>query len=160
MSGALDAAIVPAGDAALLSRLHSECFAQGWSEQSFAGLLANASVLALVHTGGLGFIVIQVAADEAEILTIGVRAAARRRGIGAALLEAALESAYKRDARAMFLEVDCANYQAIALYKGHGFGEAGRRKGYYDLGNGQRSDALTLRVEIRAPRVGNCLQLG
>jgi len=52
------------------------------------------------------------------------------------------------------------NFQAIGLYLRHGFVEAGRRKNYYRSANGAVSDALILRVEFRAPRVGNCMQLG
>ena len=147
-------------DAALLSRLHGECFAEAWSEESFKALLNNGGCFALVDGEGLGFIVIQVAADQSEVLTVGVKPAARRRGIASKLLGAALDNASERGATHMLLEVDCMNYQAIGLYQQHGFIEVGQRKGYYHLSDGTSHDALMLRVEFRAHRVGNGVQLG
>jgi len=147
-------------DTALLSRLHAECFAEPWDEESFRALLAAPGCFALVDDERLGFIVIQVAADQSEVLSLGVRPAARRRGIAAVLLAKALQGAAERGAAEMFLEVDCMNFQAIGLYRRYGFEEAGRRKNYYHFSDGSRHDALMLRVEIHAPRVGNGMQLG
>jgi len=151
---------VRTSDAALLSRLHAQCFEDAWSAESFAALLANPAAFALVDEAQCGFIVVQVAAEQSEVLTIGVTPAARRRGIASELLLTALNCASELGASHMFLEVDCMNFQAIGLYLRHGFVEAGRRKNYYRSANGAVSDALILRVEFRAPRVGNCMQLG
>lgn len=147
-------------DAALLSRLHAQCFDEAWSAESFTALLANPGAFALVDESQHGFIVIQVAAEQSEVLTIGVEPAARRRGIASEMLLTALKQASEMGASHMFLEVDCMNFQAIGLYLQHGFIEVGRRKNYYRSPQGIGSDALILRVEFRAPRVGNCMQLG
>jgi [ribosomal protein S18]-alanine N-acetyltransferase len=72
----------------------------------------------------------QSAPDEAEILNLAVDPAWRRRGVGAALLEAVLE----RASGAIFLEVAESNSPAIALYRKQGWVDVGRRSGYYNHG--------------------------
>jgi len=147
-------------DVALLTRLHTECFSDAWSADSFAALLGNAGCFALVDAEHCGFVLIQVVADQSEVLSLGVTPAARRRGIASQLLSEGLKQAGKRDALTMFLEVDCRNLPAIALYKALGFVEMGRRKAYYTTPDGGRSDALTLRTDIRVLLVGIDVQLG
>ncbi len=150
--------IAATSDAAHLARLHAQCFSEVWSAESFSALLANPGCVALMDEAG--FIVVQVVADQSEVLSLGVTPAARRRGIAAELLRAALKQAADQGALMMFLEVDCRNFPAIALYKQVGFVEMGRRKAYYTTAEGQCSDALTFRMEIPALLVGNCMQLG
>ncbi len=89
-------------------------------------------------------VLVRVAADEAEILTIGVTA--RRQGIGTALMAAALGAARTQGASAMFLEVASDNAAARGLYQRLGFAPAGQRKAYYANG----ADALLLRRELGA----------
>ena len=145
-------------DSNLLARLHAQCFAQAWSAESFSVLLAEAATFAIFC--GDGFILVRVVEGEAELLSLGVTPAARRRGIGAALLEEALRQAASRGAAAMFLEVAATNSPAIALYKRYGFAQIGRRKGYYALAGAPPEDALVLKVQIPPAPVGNTVQLG
>jgi ribosomal-protein-alanine N-acetyltransferase len=152
--------IVPTTDVALLAHLHAQCFAEFWSAESFSALLANQGCFALSDDAERGFVVVQVVADQSEVLSVGVDPAARRRGIASNLLSEALKQAADRGATMMFLEVDCRNLPAITLYKQHGFAEMGRRKAYYTTAEGSRSDALTFRKEFPARLVGNCVQLG
>jgi ribosomal-protein-alanine N-acetyltransferase len=152
--------IVPTTDIALLARLHARCFTEFWSVESFASLLANQGCFALADDAEQGFIVVQVVADQSEVLSVGVDPAARRRGIASKLLSEALKQAADMGAIMMFLEVDCRNLPAIALYKQVGFAEMGRRKAYYTTPEGSRSDALTFRKEFPVRLVGNCVQLG
>jgi len=107
-----------------------------------------------------GFILVRAAAGEAEVLTLAVKPAARRRGVGLALVIMGAEEAFRRGATEMFLEVSCMNLPAIALYKRLGFTAIGRRPGYYTAPDGRREDALVLRLEIPLIRVGKRLQLG
>lgn len=133
----LKVAIRPCGSesAALLSALHGEAFAAGWSEDSFGRLLAMPGALALVAESGdqpAGFLLLRLAADEAEVITIAVRPRQQRLGVGRALLQAGLAEAGRRGAAACFLEVAEGNAAARALYGALGFAEVGRRAGYYD----------------------------
>jgi [ribosomal protein S18]-alanine N-acetyltransferase len=129
-------------DSAELARLHAACFVQGWDEKAMRGLMESPGILAFLSSCGL--VMARVAADEAEILTVGVELAARRAGQGAALVVRAAEAARASGARTMFLEVATGNDAARALYHRLGFREAGRRKAYYAASE----DALILRADL------------
>ena len=97
----------------------------------------------------VGFVLVRVAADEAEILTIAVRPRDRRRGYGRMLMEEALRRLYRNGAAACFLEVDRGNGAAIALYRSLGYQPAGERKNYYRGGGAGEGTALVMRVQLR-----------
>lgn len=145
-------------DARLLASLHAQCFTETWSAESIAALLEAPGAFAFVVQDG--FILMRVAGDESEVLTLCVTPAARRRGIASALVLEAAKHAADLGAERVFLEVNATNLPAIALYKRLGFAEVGRRKAYYTSAAGGRDDALVLRVEIPLLRVGNPMQLG
>jgi ribosomal-protein-alanine N-acetyltransferase len=79
----------------------------------------------------VGYIGIWFMSDEAHIISIAVRNAYRRRGVGELLLQGSLELAMIRKCRVMSLEVRASNTGARALYKKYGFNKMGVRKGYY-----------------------------
>jgi len=134
-------------DLEILAALHRVCFAECWSAQEFARLLAIPGTFALIARNRAGFVLARASADEAEILSIGVHPQDRRQGLGRALMQAAAQDAYGRGARTLFLEVACNNRNARALYAALGFAEAGRRKAYY-RDRGQSADALTLKAPL------------
>jgi ribosomal-protein-alanine N-acetyltransferase len=140
-------------DAAELARLHAGLFEKAWDAESFARLLdhpASTSFLARVGepAEAAGFIVSRLAADEAEILTLGVRKDRQRHGIGRRLVEAMGRAAKKAEARRLFLEVGQGNAAALALYEGLGFREVGRRRGYYEHPGAPPEDALVLALSL------------
>jgi ribosomal-protein-alanine N-acetyltransferase len=94
-----------------------------------------------------GYVLARHAADEAEILNLGVAPAARRRGVGRALVREGLAALAARGAVQVFLEVRDSNAAARALYAEFGFGEVGRRRGYYRR---PVEDAIVLRAAISA----------
>lgn len=146
----------PAGlaDAGELARLHARCFDDAWSALSFEQLLSAPHVCGFVSPlpGGelAGFILIQIIAGEAEILTIGVAATVRGQGLGARLLAEACAQARARGALSVFLEVAEDNAAARALYGRAGFAPVGRRKSYYRVAaaRGGTGDALVLRLAL------------
>ncbi|HEV2860171.1 MAG TPA: ribosomal protein S18-alanine N-acetyltransferase [Pyrinomonadaceae bacterium] len=79
----------------------------------------------------VGFIAARCNLDEVHVNNIGVRHGYRRRGVGGALLGAALAAAAGRGAREAILEVRASNLDAQALYARFGFKVVGRRKNYY-----------------------------
>jgi ribosomal-protein-alanine N-acetyltransferase len=133
--------------------LHAACFAHSWSAQEFETLLASAAVSgeAAVDPASddlRGFILTRRAADEAEILTIAVDVALRRRGVGRALLANHLSRLPMLGAKKLFLEVEQENAAAIALYARFGFREVGQRPGYYRKNDGTAATALVLRRDL------------
>jgi len=139
-----------AAHAAPIAALAAECFGDGgWSEDSLRALLGTPGALALIAEAGgrpLGFILCRTAADEAEVLTIGVRPSERRRGAGGRLLDAALARLGAIGIRRVFLEVGVDNQAARALYASRGFAPVGRRPAYYPRPGTAAVDALVLRL--------------
>ncbi|HLZ82965.1 MAG TPA: GNAT family N-acetyltransferase [Caulobacteraceae bacterium] len=133
-----------------LAALHETAFDEPWSAADIAALLHSPGVFAF--RAGLdgetaGFILCRLAADEAEVLTLAVAPAMRRRGVAGALLDQAMAAALAGGARAMFLEVATDNPGAEALYRGRGFGEVGRRPGYFSRAGGAVA-ALIMRLDL------------
>ena len=83
-------------------------------------------------------------AGEAEVLTLAVDPAQRRRGVARALLERGADWAADHGAEMLWLEVAADNAAARGLYAAAGFQEAGRRRGYYGR-TGGAVDALVMR---------------
>lgn len=139
-----------AGDAPRLATLQNAAFPDAWSVAFFVELLGQEGVFALC-AGMDGFILVRAVAGEAEILTFAVAPAARRGGLGRALLAAAMARAAQTGAQQMFLEVGITNIPAISLYSCMGFREVGRRPAYYQHGTNIAEDALVLQVQLPLP---------
>jgi ribosomal-protein-alanine N-acetyltransferase len=139
-------------EAPALARLHVRAFDHPWSEDEFAELLAGAGAFALAaeaETGLVGFVLCRALAGEAEILTLAVDPAARRRGVARALLAAAVAASQAAGAETLFLEVAADNAAAIGLYTGARFVRAGARPGYYARGEGVFVDAAVMRLDLK-----------
>jgi [ribosomal protein S18]-alanine N-acetyltransferase len=93
-----------------------------------------------------GFLLAWLIADELEVLTVATAPDARRRGVGAALVRAALAAASAARCRAVLLEVRRGNTPAIALYRAHGFSAVGLRRRYYQ-DNDEDALLMTLRLD-------------
>lgn len=140
-------------DAHTLARLHAAGFYRGWPTSDFEAYLADPQTTpAYVATDAKrnisGFIMVRIAGDESELLTIAVDPKRRGRGLGRALLSAAFADLAMSPVKTMFLEVDETNAPAIALYRRFGFVEIGKRKGYYPKPDGSAATALVMRAPI------------
>jgi len=137
-------------DAPDMAGVHAQAFDTPWDENDFEDLLDGEGIFGFVVRGDdpAGVLICRVAAGEAEVLTVGVAPWARRRGVGEALMTAAIGMARQAGAEAMFLEVDVDNAGAVALYERLGFVRAGLRKAYYDRGANGRADALVMRLDL------------
>lgn len=137
-------------DPAALARLHAQAFTRPppWTAEAFATLLSMPGVFLV--TAPDGFALGRAIAGEAELLTIAVAPAARRRGIGAGLLADFLAEAGRRNATRAFLDVAATNAVARALYGRAGFVQVARRAGYYRDADG-RDDALVLARDLPEP---------
>lgn len=148
------AALEPAGiaHAAAMAAIHRTAFppAEAWGTDAIALQLALPGVIGWLDWRG-GMILARVAADEVEVLTLAVAPAARRRGLGTRLLDAAMTLATARGARTAFLEVSIGNEAARTLYARAGFTPTGRRPRYYADG----TDALVLRRTLTPDSQGD-----
>ncbi|HVN00338.1 MAG TPA: GNAT family N-acetyltransferase [Caulobacteraceae bacterium] len=134
-------------DAAALGEVHAAAFDPPWTADEILRFAEDPGGFALAAEaeGALaGFVLCRVVAGEAEVLTLAVRPADRRKGAASALLAEAGALASLR-AQSLFLEVAADNEGAIALYRQTGFRTVGRRAGYYARPGGPAVDALVMR---------------
>ena len=141
---------LPTAAAIPLAAMHAVCFPEEpWNAAVMDRLRALGVFgrLAWQDKEPIGFVLVRDLGDEAEVLSLGVLPAARRRGVGRALLAAVVAEAERRGLASVVLEVAAANTPARRLYAGAGFVQVGRRPGYYrHLGEG--GDGLILRRAI------------
>jgi [ribosomal protein S18]-alanine N-acetyltransferase len=140
------------GHGARLAAIHASAFAHPWDAHEFERLLADRAVMAdgLFLGAGKpsGFVLSRVVADEAEILTVAMAPEARGRGNARPLLAAHLDALARRGVLVVHLEVEEGNAPALALYRRLGFGEVGRREGYYRKPDGSQAAALTMTCQL------------
>ncbi len=144
-------------DCDVLSEMHASAFRRGWSGAEFEALLVQPGVRALIadwrNTFGrktpAGFILLRIAADEAEVLSIAVVQECRRRGIARRLLEDALRQLYRERISNLHLEVEEGNAAALGLYRVMDFQPSGRRPDYYAQGSAPPRGALVMRRQLR-----------
>jgi ribosomal-protein-alanine N-acetyltransferase len=153
MTGAATA-LRPVGlfEAAVISLLHAECFDEArWDERAVTEILALPGAygfIALEHEAPGGFVLARVAADECQILSLGVRRASQKNGLGRELLKAALSFANASKARVVHLEVAEDNTAARHLYEIEGFSVTGRQRGYYCRAGSPKIAALVLSRDL------------
>lgn len=139
-----------------VAALHARLFDEAWSETAIKSLLEHPASTSLIAVTGdpktiKGFVIAQLAADEAEILSIGVAPDWQHSGLGTRLIEGLIRASMRGEATQIFLEVAEDNKAARALYGKLGFTETGRRKGYYKRPSGA-VDALTLGLKLDVGR--------
>jgi len=136
----------------VMTRLHATSFPAPWAEEDFEQFLIQPGMLSWIaghdeSAEPTGFILMRRVADEAEVLTIAVDPAARKRGVGRALLDHALEILRARGVASVFLEVAVNNKAAQALYRATGFVACGTRRNYYEHGE-DGGDATVMRRDL------------
>jgi len=136
-----------------IAALHARLFDKTWDAESIACSIedpTSASFIAQVREPRVmaGYVIGRIAADEAEILSIGVAPEWQRRGIARRMAEGLVRAARRAEVKRLFLEVAVDNDAAIALYKGLGFTPKGQRKGYYESPDGKNVDAIILALDV------------
>ncbi|MBL6613999.1 MAG: ribosomal protein S18-alanine N-acetyltransferase [Reyranella sp.] len=149
--------IVPLGalDLDRAASLHAESFVplgeRAWSRQDIGALLATPGACGLLlqlDGADAGFALCRVAADEAELLTIAVRPAYRRRGAGRRLLAGVIDHVRQAGARSLFLEVGVDNPAARRLYEAERFQTVGNRRAYYQRVDRPAADGIVMRLTL------------
>ncbi len=140
-------------DAKSMAEIHAASFERGWDALEMSQHIAKDICL------GLGdplqcFIICRAAADQADILTIATHSEFRRQGLGAQLLDAAMNHMAGGNISTVFLDVAEDNQGAIALYKKAGFQAIGRRPAYYKREKG-RVAALNFSKELDVDAVSD-----
>jgi ribosomal-protein-alanine N-acetyltransferase len=135
-------------DLATVVELEVDYFPEPWSwrmyEEELTALPGRHYVAATVDGAFAGWAGCSVLAGECHVMTIATVEAYRRRGVGAALLDALLEAAVANGADRVILEVATTNASAQALYRSRRFAPVGVRRGYYARGG----DAVVMCREL------------
>jgi ribosomal-protein-alanine N-acetyltransferase len=134
-------------------------FGEAWTRDQCLGVLGLPRVwatIARVDDQPAGFALSRTVVDEAELLLLAVRPQYRRAGIGTALVHRTMAVAIASGARKLHLEMREGNF-AHQLYNRAGFGEVGRRRGYYRGADGKMFDALSLSVKLGSDASDNDL---
>ncbi len=140
-------------DAATLSDIHGRCLSPAWDVETFNTFLGRPTGLGFLATTAcqeqpVGFCLGMMAADEAEVLAVGVLSNWHRQGIASRLLQAFHVGVQSSGGESIFLEVAQDNVAAIALYRAFGYVEVARRHGYYMATEGTPArDALVMRLQ-------------
>lgn len=130
-----------------IAAIEALCFSAPWSENAIRTELENPLSLWCVAVDDqrvAGYVGSQSVMDEADMMNLAVLPEYRRRGIAQKLVTILTDHLKQHKVRCLTLEVRASNGPAIALYKGMGFVQIGRRPGYYQK---PKEDALILRKE-------------
>ncbi len=116
-----------------------------WTRGNFSDAMRNQYQCKVYESdeGMLGYAVLMLAVDEAELLDIAIAARHQRHGWGRKLLEEMMVLARRHAMRRVVLEVRASNVAAIHLYRNAGFADIGLRRDYYLAQNG-REDAILM----------------
>ena len=152
MTSAISPRLIPFAPAMIpvAAVLHRAAFGgESWDAKALGEILAMPGAQGFFALGAqdqpLGFLLSLHVLDTAELLTLAIDPACRRRGIGAILVRKFLENAKHLGGTNAFLEVAADNIAAISLYKCQGFVHEGYRRDYYDRGCNIRVDAYLFR---------------
>jgi ribosomal-protein-alanine N-acetyltransferase len=104
-----------------------------WTRGNFADSLKAGHSAWVFRAGGelVGYGVLMLTVDDAELLTVTIAPEYQRRGLGSNLLDQLFGIARSHGAVRMLLEVRPGNESGLALYRRFGFAEIGRRRAYY-----------------------------
>jgi len=120
-------------------------FGEAWTSAQCLGMLSLPGVwlvIASIDGSDAGFALARSTLDEAELLLLATRPAARRRGVAGALLRAVIAEAHNRGVVRLHLEGRAGN-DAVRLYRREGFEKVGERRNYYRGKTGLAFDAHT-----------------
>lgn len=136
-----------AADVVTVASLEAELQFTPWSEKQFQDSLdaGHWAWVAVFNDVVVAYALLMPAADECELLLIGVANEHQRQGIAQQLLSYAEQHARAQGCRVIHLEVRHSNTSAIELYEGAGYNQVGLRKNYYKQVNtalGEREDAV------------------
>ncbi|GAB3465455.1 ribosomal protein S18-alanine N-acetyltransferase [Massilia terrae] len=147
----LDFAPMTLADVDEVSALEDSVFPHPWSRANFMDSIASGYDAWVVRDplGDLaGYFLLLYAIDEAHLLDVAVAGERQGEGLGRWLLDKASLRAREHGMRSILLEVRPTNERALQVYRQYGFIEIGRRKGYYPAHEGQREDAIVMRLEL------------
>jgi ribosomal-protein-alanine N-acetyltransferase len=137
-------------------QIHRDAFGvEAWDARAIADIMAMPGAAGRIAVDSalgdhrpLGFSLLLLVANDAELLTVAVAPAARRHRVGMALVEDFLDIGTEAGAANAFLEVAEDNFAAQHLYARLGFRQEGVRRDYYRRPGNKRVAAHLLRRHL------------
>jgi ribosomal-protein-alanine N-acetyltransferase len=121
-------------DIPAILKIERVSFSSPWSETAFLHEVRKSNALSKVAISKkmvIGYMCVNWIFDECHILNIATHPDFRRRGIGAALMDKALNELKGKGCRFFYLEARVSNVGARNFYEHFGFRVTGLRKKYY-----------------------------
>ena len=135
-----------------MMKIERSSFDNPWSAQVMRDSLEAAHTKAIgleVDTTLIGYIVLSIVLDEAEILSMTIHPDYQGQGYGKVLLTKGIHEVSRLGVKTLYLEVRVNNAVAIHLYEKLGFVRIGIRPRYYkNIQTGQQEDALLMSLSI------------
>lgn len=131
--------------------LETSVYPHPWSRGNFIDSLSSGyHAWTLRDEAGtlVGYFLLMGVVDEAHLLNVAVCAPRQRQGLGRYLIDKVVACARGLSMDSILLEVRPSNLRALKVYEKYGFKEIGRRKNYYPAHNGQREDAIVMRLSL------------
>lgn len=130
-------------------KIEPTIYSHPWTAGNFSDSLQSGYSAWMMMQGEtvVGYALMMIAADEAQLLNISIDKPFQGRGLGRILLDKMMRVAKEKLATNMFLEVRVSNHGAIRLYEQAGFNEMSIRPNYYPAKQG-REDAVLMGLAI------------
>lgn len=139
-------------DAAAVAELEHQTYVDAWSEKSVMETIGNPNTLCLAAEKSgkiIGYLLVYVAADEAEIARITTWKEARRQGVASLLFDALEKECKEQKLAKILLDVRESNTAARAFYEKYQFVVDGVRPGFYDT---PKEDAVLMSKKVSVER--------
>ena len=138
-------------DADRIAAAEAETTPHAWSRIMYASSLGSSHDRVWLCQDGQqiqGAAVLMQVLDEAHLQNFFIHSTCQGQGLGSQLLQHVMQQARQHGASQMYLEVRSSNQIALALYEKHGFARYAQRKAYYRNPDGQREDAVLMKVSL------------
>jgi ribosomal-protein-alanine N-acetyltransferase len=134
-----------------IMRLENAAHSHPWSVAIMSGAISRHLGIGLCRIDTeefdlIGFALVSVVLDEAELLNFVIDPALQGQGMGSIFVESVIDEVTIK-AKRFYLEVRQSNIPAIRLYENAGFVEAGVRRNYYPTKAG-KEDAILMAMEL------------
>ncbi len=141
----VDISLATVDDAKEITNIDNQIFEDKWNEDSYIREIRNNKLfVAKLLDKIIGFVDLEIVADEMNIVKIGVLPDYRRNRVAIQLINHATDYARQSNIASIGLEVSSNNAPAKNLYKKMGFEPTRIRKHYYK----DHSDAIEMRKQV------------
>ena len=125
--------LIEPDDVESIFQIDQQEYGSHWSKEQLKCWIENQKNNYVLEQGEkiIGFFIVKIVADEAELLHLGISKDKQGKGFGRYLFQNLLAMLKQKQVQRLFLEVRASNQKAIRLYQSFGAKRVGARKNYY-----------------------------